>query len=286
MIYVMWVCPCTFFSILWVLSLSICLSFLQRKFRQGTVSPVHFYFPVLQFLTSPVSAVMATSCPRGCTKWHHATTQGSQHGRQGSALPSLMPTVTMSTCQGLPIFLFAGGEQPIEEESKYALTSLSLAISPSPSARFGHSLRWGGGGEMFTTCKWWKCSLFIHTSEEGWRGKKECKWTDSYTKRTKCKKEMVKCQPGKSTHREHNLTTLLAPDTFLCPLLRETGSLVTASLLTLSQLSNLPNQQHRPHPCHLSGFISTARSFKAELKSLRLIEGTLGNLTPKSPRST
>lgn len=96
---------------------------------------------------------------------------------------------------------------------------------------------------------------------------------------------MVKCQPGKSTHREHNLTTLLAPDTFLCPLLRETGSLVTASLLTLSQLSNLPNQQHRPHPCHLSGFISTARSFKAELKSLRLIEGTLGNLTPKSPRS-
>lgn len=175
MIYVMWVCPCTFFSILWVLSLSICLSFLQRKFRQGTVSPVHFYFPVLQFLTSPVSAVMATSCPRGCTKWHHATTQGSQHGRQGSALPSLMPTVTMSTCQGLPILLFAGGEQPLEEESKYALTSLSLAISPSPSARFGHSLRWGGG----------KCSphvndenvhyLFIHLrkDDEGKRSANE-----------------------------------------------------------------------------------------------------------------
>lgn len=66
--------PKYIFSILWVLSLSICLSFLQRKFRQGTVSPVHFYFPVLQFLTSPVSAVMATSCPRGCTKWHQATT--------------------------------------------------------------------------------------------------------------------------------------------------------------------------------------------------------------------
>lgn len=86
-----------------------------------------------------------------------------------------MPTVTMSTCQGLPILLFAGGEQPLEEESKYALTSLSLAISPSPSARFGHSLRWGGG----------KCSphvndenvhyLFIHLrkDDEGKRSANE-----------------------------------------------------------------------------------------------------------------
>lgn len=156
------------FFILWVLSLSICWNFLQRIFSQGTVSPIDCYFPVLQFLTSPVPAVMANSCPRGCTKGHCATRQWSQRSRQGSTLPSLIPTATTGTCQGLPILLLAGGEQPIKEDwvcfhfsspRNFAKSQCQAWLQPKM-----------GGEEMLTTCKWWKCSLFIYTPEEGWRG--------------------------------------------------------------------------------------------------------------------